>query len=325
MRIIMFPLIADFNIRIAYAISVWQTAGMKCLATWLLALLVPASAAAAGRDAIIDASATLRAATGGAIVWDVRRADEYDRGHIPGAVNIDHVARALLDEKTQLFLPVAQLERRLGGAGIDPRKPIVVYGARGSSYAHFAAWALEHFGAKNVRVFHDGYEGWVEARRHTSTRATGKSPMKLKLVPNPKVIVTTAEVVERLRNSEVQFLDVRRPSEFKGEESETLHSGHLPGAILVPYNLAYLDPDAPSKLMRQETTNTGGMALKPDAELAELYAALDPAKETIVYCHTGIRATLTAHVLERLGFRNVRVYLASWLEYGNRNDAVVEK
>jgi len=139
------------------------------------------------------------------------------------------------------------------------------------------------------------------------------------------VIVTTAEVVERLGSNEVQFLDVRRSSEFKGEESETLHSGHLPGAILLPYNLAYVDPEAPAKLMRQEMTDTSGMSLKPDAELAELYAALDPARETIVYCHTGIRATLTAHVLERLGFRNVRVYLASWLEYGNRADAAVEK
>ena len=193
------------------------------LAGWLLAFLFPLGAVAAQRDAIIDANAMLRAATGGNIVWDVRRMEEYDRGHIPGAVNIDHVAKALLDEKTQLFLPTAQIERRLGGAGIDPRMPIVVYGARGSSYAHFAMWALEYFGAKNVQVFHDGYEGWIEARRHTSKRATGRSPIKLKLTPNPRVVVTTEEVVARLGNPAVQLLDVRRSSEWSGEESETLH------------------------------------------------------------------------------------------------------
>jgi thiosulfate/3-mercaptopyruvate sulfurtransferase len=77
--------------------------------------------------------------------------------------------------------------------------------------------------------------------------------------------------------------------------------------------------------MKQEILETGGMSLKPDAELIALYALLDPAKETIVYCHTGIRAALTAHVLERLGFRKVRVYHASWLEYGNRVDAKVER
>lgn len=298
---------------------------MRRIAGCILALLLAVPAGAAVRDILVDANGTLRAATSGAILWDVRRVDEYDRGHIPGAVNIDHVAKALLDEKTQQFLPTPQIERRLGNAGLDPRKPIVVYGARGSSYAHFAAWALEYFGAKNVRVFHDGYEGWVEARRHTSTRATGRSPVRLKLAPNPKVLATTDEVIAAIGNPRVQLLDVRRPSEWSGEEAETLLRGHLPGAVLVPYNQAYVDPETPAKLMNQEIQQTNGMSLKPDTELAALYAALDPGKETIVYCHTGIRAALTANVLSRLGFRNVRVYLASWLEYGNRPDARVEK
>jgi thiosulfate/3-mercaptopyruvate sulfurtransferase len=298
------------------------------MGNWLRVLAIlafPAAAAAAGRETIVDTHYVLRAAYAGTIVWDVRRADEYDKGHIPGAVNIDHVARTLIDEKTQLFPPLRDIERRLGGAGIDPRKPIIVYGARGSSYAHFAAFALEALGARDVRVLSEGYEGWKDARRHTTTRATGRAPVRLKLTPNPKVLVTTEEVVERLGQPNVQLLDVRRSSEWSGEESETLHSGHLPGAIHIPYNLAYIDPDTPAKLMKGEVTDTGGMSLKPDAELAALYANLDPARETIVYCHTGIRAALTAHVLARLGFRNVKVYHASWYEYGNLPDARVER
>ena len=117
-----------------------------------LTLAAPAAAAAASRETIVDTHYVLKAAYAGVIVWDVRRAEEYDKGHIPGAVNIDHVARALIDEKTQQFLPLKDIEKRLGGAGIDPRKPIIVYGTRGSTYAHFAAWSLEYLGAKDVRV-----------------------------------------------------------------------------------------------------------------------------------------------------------------------------
>ena len=36
-------------------------------------------------------------------------------------------------------------------------------------------------------------------------------------------------------------------------------------------------------------------------------------------------AALTAAVLARLGFHSVRVYHASWFEYGNEPDAPVEK
>lgn len=288
-----------------------------------LALVAP-GALAAGPQSIVDANYVARSAQN-SIVWDVRRLEDYDKGHIPGAVNIDHVARVLLDEKTQLFLPTKDIERRLGTAGIDPQKPIIVYGARGSSYAHFALFALEYFGAKNVRVYHDGFEGWQDGRRHVSTRSRGRNPVKLKLTPRANVAVTTDEVIARLDKPNVQFLDVRRSSEWSGEESETLHSGHLPGTIHIAYNLAYIDPDAPLKLMNKEITDTGGMSLKPDSELAALYSGLDSAKETIVYCHTGIRAALTANVLARLGFRNVKVYYASWFEYGNRVDARVEK
>jgi thiosulfate/3-mercaptopyruvate sulfurtransferase len=47
-------------------------------------------------------------------------------------------------------------------------------------------------------------------------------------------------------------------------------------------------------------------------ELRQLYAALDKRKETIVYCHTGIRASMTAAILSSLGFQSVRVYHASY-------------
>ncbi len=295
------------------------------LALLLAFALFAAGARAAGPQSIVDTHYVLRAAYAGTIVWDVRKLEDYDKGHIPGAVNVDHVARALLDEKTQLFLPLEALEKKLGGAGIDPRKSIIVYGTRGSSYAHFVLFALEALGAKDVKVLHEGYEGWKDARRHTTTRMSARSPIRIKLTPNPKSVVTTEEVIARLDKPNVTLLDVRRPKEWSGEESETRHGGHLPGAVLIPYNLAYVDPDTPMKLMKQETTDTAGMALKSDTELQQLYANLDPSKETIVYCHTGIRAALTANVLARLGFRNVRIYHASWLEYGNLPDARVER
>jgi thiosulfate/3-mercaptopyruvate sulfurtransferase len=94
--------------------------------------------------------------------------------------------------------------------------------------------------------------------------------------------------------------------------------------VNVPYELNLVDPDAPRKLMAKETADTSGLHLKGKAALRKLYAGLDPHKETIVYCHTGLRAAMTAAILTRLGFRSVRLYLASWLQYGNTPDAPIE-
>lgn len=291
----------------------------------VLVSLLPGIAAAAFSGAIIDAAAVAKAAARGAILWDVRSEEQYRAGHIPGAVNIGHVATALIDEKTQLYLPVETLAARLGKAGIDPKREIVVYGGAGSAYPYFAQFTLDYFGARKVHVFHDGFEGWKAARRPVSTTNATRAAIKVRPFANPAMLVVTGEVVSRVGSPGVQFVDVRRQGEFSGDESETLHGGHIPGAVHVPYNFQLVDPDAPRKLMAKETADTSGMALKKTAALRKLYAGLDPRKETIVYCHTGIRAAMTAAVLTRLGFRSVRLYHASWLEYGNQADAPVEQ
>ena len=63
------------------------------------------------------------------------------------------------------------------------------------------------------------------------------------------------------------------------------------------------------------------MNLKPRKELLALYSKLDPDKETIVYCQSGVRASETATVLADLGFKKVRVYDSSWIGYGSTLDA----
>lgn len=278
----------------------------RVLALFLLAFAACAHAALSG--SIVDASAVAKAAARGALLWDVRPAEQYRAGHLPGAVNIGHVADALLDEKTQLFLPIETIAARLGAAGIDLKREIVVYGAQGNAFAYFAEFALDYFGARKVDVFHDGFEGWRAAGLPVSTAEVRRARVKVRPFANPSMLVTTGEVLARLDSPRVQFVDVRRLGEYNGDESETLHGGHIPGAVHIPYD-----------------ANMSGRRLQKTSALRKLYSGLDPRKETIVYCHTGVRAAMTAAVLNRLGFRSVRVYLASWLEYGNQPDPPVDQ
>ena len=68
------------------------------------------------------------------------------------------------------------------------------------------------------------------------------------------------------------------------------------------------------------------MALKNQTDLKQLYSKLDPDKETVVYCQSGVRAYETATVLKTLGFKKVKVYDSSWLGWGNNLKAhVVEE
>jgi thiosulfate/3-mercaptopyruvate sulfurtransferase len=180
---------------------------------------------------------------------------------------------------------------------------------------------LQYFGGSNVRVYHDGIEDWAAAGRAISRDASQLPPVALKLKINPTVAVTTKEVVGRLNNPSVQIVDARTLQEFRGEDIRAIRGGHIPGAIKIPYEQNWIDPEPPAKLARKQIASNAGMSLKPAEDLKRLYARLDPSKETIVYCQSGARASETAGVLQQLGFTNVKVYDSSWLGYGNTLDA----
>lgn len=136
--------------------------------------------------------------------------------------------------------------------------------------------------------------------------------------------MSTQEVLARLNRPDVQIVDARTPGEYSGNDIRALRGGHIPGAINIPYEQNWIDPETPSKLSRKQVSDNAGMSLKKGEDLKKLYAKLDPEKETVVYCQSGVRAAETATVLATLGFRNVKVYDSSWLDYGSRLDAPAE-
>lgn len=275
-------------------------------------------------SAIVDTAYVAAAVERNAVIWDVRGAAEFNKGHIPGAVNIGHAGAVLRNENTEDFIAVEQIEKLLGNAGIDPREEVIVYATRGDPFAYFGLYALQYFGSKRAYVYHDGIDGWRKAGQPVAIEVVKRAPVALKLQPNSALAVSTAEVLMALKKPDVQILDVRTPKEYSGEDIRAIRGGHVPGALNIPYEQNWVDPETPLKLAHKQAADNTGMSLKPTEQLKSLYARLDPEKETIVYCQSGVRAAETATVLSQLGFRKVRVYDSSWLGYGNTLDAPAE-
>src|SRR5207244_2382086 len=74
---------------------------------------------------------------------DVRERDEWDEGHIPGAVH----------------LPRGSLESRIERVAPDRERPIVVYCSAGNRSA-FAAKTLDELGYADVRSLVGGFTEW---------------------------------------------------------------------------------------------------------------------------------------------------------------------
>ena len=273
---------------------------------------------------IVDAPYVASALARGAIVWDLRSGEDYAKGHIPGSVNFGNAGNLLRNPNTEDFLPTPQVEKLLNGAGIDLAKEVIVYSRMGDPMAHWGLITVRHFGGRNGKVFHGGLDAWQAAGHPLAIEPKKLATLEQKLTVSPGVQVYLPEVLAKVGNPAVQFVDARSPMEFSGDDIRALRGGHIPAARNIPYEQNWADPATADKLANHVVKTRVGMALKPSEQLQALYAGLDPRKETIVYCQSGVRASETANVLRSLGFEQVRVFEESWLGYGNHLAAPAE-
>lgn len=287
-------------------------------------LSMASAAAIAQSPPILDTKGVEAALERGAVIWDIRPEEEYRKGHVPGAVNMDDILIQLRESKNEDYLPVARLTQILGEAGIDPAKEIVLYGGKAAVAAYFGLATMQWLGGDRVAVYHGGIDDWKTDGKPIATEPTRMPAVTLSLAPRNERLISTEEVIAKVRAGNAQIVDARTAREFSGDDIRALRGGRIPGAVSIPYETNWQDPDTLRKLARKQVNTKDGLNLKDRESLERLYSGLDREKETIVYCQSGVRASNTAAVLQSLGFTNVRVYDSSWLGYGNQLDAPVE-
>jgi thiosulfate/3-mercaptopyruvate sulfurtransferase len=296
---------------------------IRRLAAGLAILIAPIGALAAE---IVDAAYVAAALARGAIAWDVRDAKAYADGHLPGAVNVGDVGTVLRDPNREDWVPTAQVQAVLGRAGIDVlNREVIVYSRTGDPFPYWVQSGLRHFGAKQSKVFHGGLDAWQAAGQPVSKEPATLPPVALTLVPVNAELIDTTEMLAKLRAGRLQLVDARTAKEFSGDDIRAIRGGHIPGAINLPYEDNWIDPQTPGKLAAKQVTSRAGMNLKPADELGKLYAGLDRDKEVVLYCQSGVRASVTASVLRDLGFKDVKVYEPSWLGYAAVLSAPAER
>jgi thiosulfate/3-mercaptopyruvate sulfurtransferase len=204
------------------------------------------------------------------------------------------------------------------------RKEVIVYTRNGDAFAYYGARMVEYYGGKHAKVYHGGIDDWVAAGKPLDKAEVKLPALKLALTEEGRGALGNKELIERVRAGNAQILDTRTVKEYTGEDIRAIRGGHVPGAINIPYEENWRDPAAAGKLASKQVTTRDGMSLKPREELAKLYAKLDPEKETVIYCQSGVRASETAAVLRDLGFRDVKVHEPSWLGYAGVLSAPAE-
>ena len=287
------------------------------VAVIFLSLISLGGGVRAQSSSIVDLEYVKSAQQRGVIIWDVRASNQYLEGHIPGAINVGDIGTVLRDPNREDFIDLAEINSIFNKAGLDINKEIIVYGSRGNPYAYFGLFTINYFGGKQAKVFHDGIDGWADAGLLIEKTPSTLASINVILIPQENLVVTNEQMRSLYNNQSVQVVDARTFNEFKGNDVRAIRGGHIPGAVSIPYEQNWKDPATGSKLAKKEVKTNVGMSLKSKDELNTLYSKLDPNKETVVYCQSGVRAAETATVLQNLGYKNVKIYDSSWLGWAS--------
>mgnify|MGYP000449917797 CR=1 FL=1 len=290
--------LVDYRSKVAGALGV--------VLTFALVALPVSAATAAGypNGSLLASFAWLRAhqQSGNVQIVDVRESSQFALLHIPKAVDIPF---SKLRTPANGPLSAAAYARIFGAHGIQPGKPIVVYGDPGSFNITYTLWALNYIGLDHARVYFGGIQSWVGHGGAIARGLSEPTPVTLPYRVVPQVRESAIELKQALSQKTVIPLDARTVAEFDGIDVRALRGGHIPGAVNINYTRVY----------QHDNPQTG--RLKSAAKLKKLFEGLDPDARYVTYCQTGVRASMMYFALRLMGFPHVAVFPGSWQVWGS--------
>ena len=190
-------------------------------------------------------------------IVDARSQEDYEAGHIPGAVNIPRPTTFAPSGERSRIGPPEQIAALFGAQGINETVHVVVYDEGLSTAASRVFWTLEYYGHPQASVLNGGFTKWVAESREVATEAPGVTPVIFDAIRNEAKLSTREGILKDLGVVEAVMLDSRSPEEFSGETLHSERGGHIPEAVNIEWTRNFVDGDAP--------------VFKSAAELAAMY------------------------------------------------------
>ncbi len=228
---------------------------------------------------------------------------EYCESHIKGAIFYDIDAHSRQDTPLpHMLLPFEELQINIQEIGIQADSRVVIYDSVGIFSCARLWYILKSHGFKSVQVLNGGLPAWVAGGFAMEKTINNPKATMEKILKKSNYIKDKKFIDDAKNHDNWLIIDARSSDRFHSRVPEprpNTRSGHVDGAINIPYN---------------QVLNADGCLKNPD-ELHKIFAGKEFDKEIIVYCGSGITAAVILLALESIG-KQAYLYDGSWSEYG---------
>lgn len=252
----------------------------------------------------------------GSLILDARSREEYDRGHIPGAVHLEWEAfvespaanPAPFNQKGwwgRLLSPEEDREKIqniLNEAGLEDGMTVTVYadGPVSKGREGRLAWTLLYLGVEKLNLLNGGFSQWYKEQDRdqgedaieTGAPRRVSKECRFTIKPDESRRIKEEAMVEVVQKNTATIWDARTKDEFDGLLHPYLpRRGHIPGASLMPFPSLF--EEGSTRFIDKETylKMLGGERVEP-----------------IAYCELGLRAATLALIHEIYTGEKLRIF-----------------
>jgi thiosulfate/3-mercaptopyruvate sulfurtransferase len=247
-------------------------------------------------------------------IVDARGKEQYEAGHIPGAVHMDGFGRSIPRAENGDMGSAAEFARIAGGLGISNDTTVVVYDTP-SQRMGMVAWTFLYYGHPDIRILDGGFTKWVAEGRPLETQQPQLPAATYVAKPVEAVYCSLEQAKAGAGREDFVFWDTRSDAEYTGDEAgfrAPPRPGHIPGAAHLDWT-ALFDPES--------------RTFKPASELRQMLEShgITPDKQVASYCNGGARGALGGYVLRLLGYDRGQAYAGSFAQWSSQPDTAVER
>ena len=252
----------------------------------------------------------------GLVILSVGQKQDYDAGHIPGALFLDYTdirTMAPAGQEPNVELPpMAQLKDVFEKLGVNNDSHIILYVAKDQltlTTRAFLTLDAMGFGAR-ASILDGGFPLWQKEGRAVTRDVRPVTRGKLDVCPQNDVIASRDYVRDNLHHAGVDIVDARTAEFYTGTRiPQGQRAGHIPGASNLPYS-TLVDADGKWRKadeLRKQMEDVG----------------IKPGDRVVSYCHIGQQATVVYFVARYLGM-DARLYDGSWEDWSAHTDLPAE-
>lgn len=252
-------------------------------------------------------------------VIDVRHADAFQQGHVPGALQVSREDMEYTSDTLPGMRATAiQMAQLLSRKGIEAGNWLVLYDDRGNTEAARLWCILKGYGMNRIKLLNGGLKAWQEEGYEIVSATQEPASTIFHWDGEAESLwINAEEIIKKLSDegSNIVLIDARTPEEFHGvrQKRNAQRAGHIPGALHLDW-ADLIEYHGNHRIKQKEQIQT---------KLAKF--GLSEKDSIILYCHSGVRSSLSTFVLrEVMEYPYVWNYDGSWTEWSRITNYPIE-